>query len=271
MSINEPFVDQYKGLQDYLTGLPKEQYYTELTFDKIEELIGSPLPAEAYEYIWWHFDEKAESTPQTQAFVAAGFGVSLFSHITRTTRRVSFTRGLQRWANLYVSSSEFGNLPAVERLQKLAFSYLESGKILCSHLGENPAELNWQRASVVCFCHRHAIELFVKSCILCREPIEKCDHKISKLLQQYFKLFPGDDFYINTTYEISIDDIELQFGKNCLNIEDFERNDDQVFRYFSDKVGRPPKTIHMFGPGCWLSMIERLQGDMERIRGLISQ
>ena len=32
---------------------------------------------------------------------------------------------------------------------------------------------------------RHAVELFVKSCIVHREPVEKCDHDISGLRKQY--------------------------------------------------------------------------------------
>ena len=49
------------------------------------------------------------------------------------------------------------------------------------------------------------------------------------------------------------------------DIEAFERKHDQVYRYLSDKQGRSPKGNYSFGPGAWLSMIERLEEDMIHI------
>jgi hypothetical protein len=177
-----------------------------------------------------------------------------------------FVRGLQRWPGIDVDSTEFGRLPVDERLRQLALGYVQSAKILCIGLGENPSELTWPRASVVCFCYRHAVELFLKSCILHRRPIEKCDHDISKLRKQYLRLYPDQEFNFNTAYDVSIEDVE-NFLENLgeFDIEEFERKHDQVYRYLSDKQGSSPKSRHVFAPGSWLAMIEDLEHNIIRI------
>src|SRR5262249_47330299 len=153
---------------------------------------------------------------------------------------------------------------ADERLRQLALGYAQSAKILCIGLGEEPSGLTWPRASVVCFCYCHAVELFLKSCILHRGPVEKCDHDISKLQKQYCCLYPQQEFDFQTPYGISFEDLQELWGGG-LNIEAFERKPDQIYRYLSDKQGLSPKGIYCFGLGAWLSMIERLQEDIVRI------
>jgi hypothetical protein len=255
---------RYEGLRAYLAGLPREQYSVELLFSKIEELIGGPLPAEASEYEWWLTDDRGPITPQSRAWEDAGFGIAAIGNVRDKSGSVDFVRGLHRYPGVGVASWEFGRLPVAERLRQLAIAYLESGKMLCVHLGENPRELTWPRGAVVCFCYRHAVELFLKSCILHRKLLEKCDHDISSLRTQYLRLYPGKEFYFRTHYDISVRDVEELLGGR-VELEDFERKPDQLYRYFSDKQGRSPKGGHMFGPGCWLSMLDQLELDINRI------
>src|SRR5262249_48157885 len=153
-----------------------------------------------------------------------GFGVCF---VAPTARQVGFARGLHKWPGVVISSREFGKLPVDERLRQLALGYLQSAKALCIGLGENPSELNWPRAAVVCFCYRHAVELFLKSCIWHRKPVEKCNHDISNLQKQYFRLYPHQEFDFQTLYDISLEDTEellrqLDPGSR-IDIEDFER------------------------------------------------
>jgi hypothetical protein len=241
-----------------------DQYDVELTFARIEELIGGPLPPEASEYAWWRIDGGGSLSPQSRAWVDAGFGIVAIANPSDRSGWVSFVRGLHRWPDVAVNSWEFGQLSVVERLRQLAIGYLESGKLLCIYLGDNPSELTWPRGAVVCFCYRHAVELFVKSCILHREPVEKCDHNISGLRKQYLRLYPQEEFSFRTLYDISLQEVEELLGGQ-LEVEDFERKEDQVYRYFSDKQGRSPKATHTFGPGGWLSTLEDLERQMTRI------
>jgi hypothetical protein len=260
--------DRYEGLRAYLAGLPKEQFTVELPFAQIEELIGGPLPAESSEYDWWRIDEGGPNTPQSRAWAEVGFGLGAIAGLSNKSGWVQFVRGLHRWPGVGVSSWEFGHMPVAERLRQLATAYLQSGKLLCIHLGDNPGEPNWPRGAVVCFCYRHAVELFVKSCILHREPVAKCDHDISNLRKQYFRLYPQEEFDFHTLYDISLQEVEELLGGRC-DVEDFERKEDQVFCYFSDKQGRSPKGEHAFTPASWLSVLERLEDDMTRIWGRI--
>jgi hypothetical protein len=215
-----------------------------LTFNEIEQVLGDTLPASAYNSPawWWIGEEDACDKPQARAWLEAGFGVSVVAPQSASAGWVEFVRGLHRWPGVAVDSWQFGQLPVDERLNQLALGYLQSAKKLCIGLGEDPSELTWPRAAVVCFCYRHAVELFLKSCILHREPVEKCDHDISKLQNQYSKLYPQQEFDFQTPYDISFEDVEELLGGGP-DIEAFERKHDQVYRYLSDKQGRSPHEV----------------------------
>ncbi|MBN9118745.1 MAG: hypothetical protein J0I06_06235 [Planctomycetes bacterium] len=264
MSLHNPTPSGYEAFRVYLTRLPEEQYGVELTFKQIEGIIGEQLPAEASEYKWWRFDDSEPKTPLVRACMEAGFGIGSIAGLPDRSGWVSFGRGLHRWPAVFVSSWEFGQLPVAERLRQLAIGYLASARLLCVGLGEMPSELTWPRGAVVCFCYRHAVELFLKSCILHRGPLEKCDHDISKLQKQYVRIYPQQELQFHTIYDIGLDDIE-ELAPGGIDVEDFERKEDQVYRYLSDKQGRSPKGMHIFAPGTWLSMIEQFEGDMKRI------
>jgi hypothetical protein len=269
MTTLDSATDRYDGLRKYLAGLPLDRYNVELKFSRIEKLIGGPLPPEASDSAWWRIDGGSPS-PQSRAWGDAGFGIGAIAGLPDRSGWVSFVRGLHRWPDVGVSSWEFGQLSVVERLRQLAIGYLESGKLLCIYLGENPSELTWPRGAVVCFCYRHAVELFVKSCILHREPVEKCDHNISGLRKQYLRLYPQEEFSFRTLYDLSLQEVEELLGGQ-FEVEEFERKEDQVYRYFSDKQGRSPKATHTFGPGDWLSMLEDLERQMTRIWACIRE
>lgn len=266
MSPHRSAADKYEPLRAYLAGQPKQQYVVRLTFREIEDILGDALPDLAYNSSarWWTGEPDASDAPQSCVWLEAGFGVSAVAHQSATSGWVEFVRGIHRWPGVGVDSWEFGHLPVDERLRQLSLGYLRSARKLCIGLGEDPSELTWPTAAVVCFCYRHAVELFLKSCILHREPVEKCDHDISKLQKQYCRLYPQEEFDFQTPYDISLEDVEELLGGRA-DIEAFERKHDQVYRYLSDKQGRSPKGGHMFAPGSWLSMIERLEDDMVRI------
>ena len=187
----------HEGLRSYLSNLPKDLGGVELSYQQIEVLIGQALPAQAHEFSWWSIRAE-ESSHHSNSWTQAGFGISMLAKSKDGLGSVTFARGLQRWPGVAVDSCVFGEMAFAERLSELSSGYLESAKLLCVRLGENPDELNWPRGSVVSFCYRHAVELFLKSCITLREPVEKCDHKISNLRRQYLKLYPGKEFRLIT-------------------------------------------------------------------------
>ena len=170
-----------------------------------------------------------------------------------------------RWPGLRVDSPQFASLPFHDRLRGLAEGYLSSAKSLCEIVGETPELLDWPRASVVCFLYRHALELFLKACIVYGGgDIHKCSHDIPILLGQYFDLYPDAAFRIQIPWSLSMDDIESALGVRP-DVEPFEEKPDQVYRYLADRHGSQPKAIYSFAPGTWLWMIERLEDDVNRV------
>jgi hypothetical protein len=85
------------------------------------------------------------------------------------------------------------------------------------------------------------------------------------LRKEYLRLYPGPEFYFETPYDISLDDLDELFGVEVAIVENFERKHDQVFRYLSDKQGRSPRGLYVFGPGGWVLLCERLESDITRI------
>ncbi len=153
-----------------------------------------------------------------------------------------------------------------------SLGYARSAKSLCAELGEHPERLDWPRASVILFCFYHAVELFLKACILYRSPGEKLGHhSVPHLMDRYHDLYPRDKFFaIQNSFGTDVRALAEAFaGPGAIDIEDFEEKKDQVFRYLSDKEGREPKGLYFFGPGCWLMQVQQFEDDMDRIWGNI--
>ncbi len=262
---------KYDPLRTYLARQSENR--VSLTFKDIEAVLGATLPEPAYTSPgWWTNQEDQSNSPQSNAWLSAGFGVCLVAHQTGRSGWVEFVRGLHRWSGVVVDSKQFGQKPWDERLRELALGYLQSAKQMCTLLGQHPDELTWPRASVVCFCYWHAIELFLKCCIVHRiGAIEKCSHDISNLRKEYSRLCPQQQFDFDTPYDFSLDDLDGLFGVKVALVEEFERKGDQVFRYLSDRQGRSPRALYVFAPGGWLTLCEQLEADIHRIWANINE
>jgi hypothetical protein len=143
-----------------------------------------------------------------------------------------------KWPNVRVVSEPFGRTAAPERLRQMSIGYLKSAQALCCDLGEHPEQLDWPRASVTYFCVYHAVELFLKACILLRAPPgEKLHHSVSKLQSRYRELYPEikEAFHIETPWDINREGLVI--------VEDYEHHADQVYRYMSGKSQASPRSI----------------------------
>jgi hypothetical protein len=56
-------MSKYEPLKKYLLTLSKDVGETQLTFDQIEKILGSPLPTARYYLAWWA-NEKKLNMPQ---------------------------------------------------------------------------------------------------------------------------------------------------------------------------------------------------------------
>lgn len=250
-------------LREHLAQQPNDTYVVALSFADIETIIGKRLPAPAFGAWsgWWLSGRPDASPPWTDA----GFGISSIAHTSETTGVVEFVRGMHRWPESHANSIEFAELPPAERLYQLAEAYVQSARILCERLGENSDEVTWPRASVIYFCYRHAVELFLKSCILHKNPLDACDHDIGRLRKQYATIYPESRMDFETPYDVGFNELEEILGVP-LGLSGIEKSHDQIYRYFGDRHGAAPRSQHYFSAGSCMSMIERLEADMNRIR-----
>jgi hypothetical protein len=63
----------YKNLTTYLESADLVNNAIRLTFEKIEEIIGDELPAEAHEFRTWWSNQKSANEPQKSGWLDAGF------------------------------------------------------------------------------------------------------------------------------------------------------------------------------------------------------
>jgi hypothetical protein len=167
------------------------------------------------------------------------------------------------WA-AFIESSGFASLPHHERLYQLSVGYLQSAKSLCSELLNNTELLDWPRASVVCYCVTHAIELFLKAGISAKSAgDQQAHHRIRKLFTRYTELYPNPDFHFPHPWPIDEEDLEIFVGAKIF--DGLDKKKDQVYRYTAAKDGQPPKGMYYFGPFTWLEEIKGLEANWQRI------
>jgi len=67
---------KYEPLGLYLRSIDSAVKEVTLTFSKIQELLGFPLPASASTYRpWWANQKDVKNRPQAKSWISAGFNV----------------------------------------------------------------------------------------------------------------------------------------------------------------------------------------------------
>jgi hypothetical protein len=67
---------KYDALRAYLDGLPRAQKRVTMTFGKIEELLGQPLPPSAHAYEdWWQGSTRWSKVIRPRAWETGGWVV----------------------------------------------------------------------------------------------------------------------------------------------------------------------------------------------------
>jgi len=256
--INAP--NPVDALSSYLSERAPDEWHVTLKFAQLRDIVG----ANTFPVASFPSDESFRLI--SQAAARAGFGISVVGAESETRAGdVVFSRGLHRWPALIVDSSSLADQPPAQRLRSLSEGYLWSARTLCIALAEARDVLVWSRASVVRFSYLHAVELFLKACILqVGGNIADLGHEISKLQRRYTELLPGTEYRLETPHDLSLSDIEQATGVRVA-VEPVERHADQLFRYFGDRRGRAPRGRYFFAPGSTLALIERLEADTTRI------
>jgi len=148
----------------------------------------------------------------------------------------------------------------------MAVAYLESSKVLCIALGDSTAPMTWPRASVVYFTSCHAVELFLKACIVKDVPTEKLHHDIERLQFRFRELHPTiKPLYTEWDERIGSMLKGLGMPRDAVLMKDVEDMPDQLYRYSAGLSGDIPLGVETFSPGVWIQWIERAEADLARI------
>ena len=81
---------KYTPLEDHLRGLPANQREVVLSFEEIERIINSKLPASAYGYQQWWDHETEGNHRNKRAWANAGWRVE---SVDFNTKQARFVRG----------------------------------------------------------------------------------------------------------------------------------------------------------------------------------
>jgi CBS domain-containing protein len=89
---SRPMESKYVTLADWLQSQPASVDMVSISFEEVEEIIGGPLPASAYDHrAWWANDSQGH--PHSQLWLEAGWRTS---YVNMTERRVNFVRIRER-------------------------------------------------------------------------------------------------------------------------------------------------------------------------------
>jgi hypothetical protein len=162
-----------------------------------------------------------------------------------------------KWKNISVNSNKFKKLPSWKRLFLLSLEFLNSAKLICNDAGKLKKRIRWTQGSISYFNLHMATELFIKSCLIKSGNKIKHHHVIADLYKLYQEIFKDDNYYFPNPWAISGYEINKIIGKEVFTGIDL--NTDQLYRYFEDKDGNPPKGTHVFSPGYQLNYINDLE------------
>jgi hypothetical protein len=172
-----------------------------------------------------------------------------------------------------VVESDLASLSIPLKFLSFSDAYLDSASRLCTVLKRSPKKSNYARGSVVLYLAFHAIELFLKSAILERNPNEKLgNHDIEVLSKRYKKLYPGMKYEFHPPF-ISRNEIDLSDFFSPEIIEEVKSKQkipwDQRHRYPRNLEGQPWRGAVGFEPGSFLIEIKKLKADIARLTNLI--
>lgn len=170
------------------------------------------------------------------------------------------------WEAAEIRSDQFGGLPVHERHRRLAKAYLTAAKRLMFDLAANRDETDWPLAAVPCFCYYHAVEVFLKACILHSAPTEQvAGHDVTQLKKRYQELYPDLRYFgFPSPWDLRMEDLEKKYNLGPSGYK-FDGKGDQLYRYFAERDGSPASGTHVVVPSTWFAMILGFEADMTRI------
>jgi hypothetical protein len=167
-----------------------------------------------------------------------------------------------------VNSNILDQLPMAERFDRCSAAHLESARVLCQRLIDNPSTQTWEMAMVCMSETRHAVELFLKGAILKADPAAQPSvHDLATLGAMYHKLHPAPDRKLTIPFTTQV----VVQGGGPVDSAAVRKHDkanpiDQRLRYPANRDFEPWPGIHACDPETFLTIIERLEQQMASAR-----
>lgn len=170
-----------------------------------------------------------------------------------------------------VTDADVRRLPVPEKLLMFADSYLDAAIALCTQVATDHAKCTWSSGSVVLMLSAHATELFLKAALLKRAPEEAVwvrAHDIVGLSTDYRRYFPEAEFEweipFRTEQPERLSEAEIA---SLASMRDAPPS--ILYRYPVQKGGADWNGLHAFEPNSFLTVLDQLRHDFQRIRALL--
>lgn len=159
---------------------------------------------------------------------------------------------------IMVNSWELDGLSKADRFFNLALAYLECSHFLFKSIIDRSIKTTFSHAQSAGFLFEHSLELFLKGVITEAGRKPKNTHDLSKLYQEFKKLFPGD----KSSFKGKIEEV-------CT--KDAQRPYSEYNRYPIDRSGKLWSKPSFYDPNLWASQLNLFIEDYKSIMSRIKR
>lgn len=173
-----------------------------------------------------------------------------------------------------ITNNELQQLDHPSLFKELSFANIECANKLARQMtykrGALPQTIH--HANVILSLIYHGVELFLKFAIAKQENNVPGHHYLRELSEIYERIYPDKDFRFEVPFipeYMGFSEEELAVS---LNDEKKRKNEgEQIYRYHTDKTGKPWDEILGFEPKAVLKLCESLRKNFNRIEKKITQ
>jgi hypothetical protein len=163
-----------------------------------------------------------------------------------------------------------------EQLLMFSAAYLDSSEVLCEKLCSGVTNANYAHGAAIMSLAFHSVELFLKACILKREPNEqfggKNGHDLDALSKRYSKLYPKQEFQFEIPFRRNTPIVKGMAAEEFAELlayaqeHNMKISEDQRHRYPTRIDGKTWDGDFAFEPNLFLATLLELQNAYTRIR-----
>lgn len=167
-----------------------------------------------------------------------------------------------------ITNNEFNLLSETDQYFSYAHAYLDAASILCHKLTEEDKDLlMWSSATVIIFLTAHAVELFLKAAIICRQPDQqKRSHGLNELAELYNSIYHQPEFDWNVPLKTEFPD-----GMTEKEIKDSKLKEIIHSIHYRFPDSNKHGAGESFAPVAFLDILDHLKSDFVRIRAIIDK